>query len=179
MLRNSCKRLKSLEAASSPLHSLACQKLDCVKRLYECLDDLLQLPSTQQSLYNERLGKLEEGVLDRSLRLLDICRVVRDIYSQMKESIQELESSLRRKRSGDLSNKLDLLNDKKSNKEVIKKLEAVDSSIEELAEMLEIVFRLLLKSRVSFSILSTTRLGPQSAWSPKYHAPQFCIHYPL
>ncbi|XP_027166514.1 uncharacterized protein LOC113766527 [Coffea eugenioides] len=254
MLRNSCKRLKSSEAASSPSHSLACQKLDCVKTLYECLGDLLQLHLTQQSLYNERLGKLEEEVLDRSLRLLDICGAVRDIYSQMKEGIQELESSLRRKRRGDLSNKarsymiskkrlnkgirkcykelkkaekncnltvvnknsedvplvnlvkevqlvsvlvlesvlsllsgsktrsqpkarsfvsklllqkrsyeeesniaameqieieLDLLNDKKSNKEVIKKLEAVDSSIEELAEMLEIVFRLLLISRVS------------------------------
>ncbi|XP_027063945.1 uncharacterized protein [Coffea arabica] len=44
---------------------------------------------------------------------------------------------------------LDLLNNKKSNKEVIRKVEEVHSSIEELTEVLEIVFRLLLKSRVS------------------------------
>ena len=44
---------------------------------------------------------------------------------------------------------LHLLNNNKSNKDVLKTLVAVDSSIEELAEVLEIVFRLLLKTRVS------------------------------
>lgn len=52
---------------------------------------------------------------------------------------------------------LQLLNNKKSNKEgdvrqmpkVLKGLETADSSIQELAELLEIVFRLFLKTRVS------------------------------
>ncbi|KAL3514846.1 hypothetical protein ACH5RR_027563 [Cinchona calisaya] len=242
------QRLKSSEGASSSSHLLACKKLDGLKNLYECLDDVLQLPLSQQALSQERSGKWEEEALDASLRLLDICSAVRDIYSQMKESVQELESSLRRKRNGDLANEvntymtskkslnkmiskcykeltkaeknctltvvnkdseevplvnlikevqvvslpvlesvlsflsgsktppkgwslvskllkqkrassegdpnitaieLHLLNNKKSNKEVIKKLEAVDSSIQELVEELEIVFRLLLKTRVS------------------------------
>ncbi|XP_027063920.1 uncharacterized protein [Coffea arabica] len=249
------ERLKSSEAASSTSHSLACQKLDGLKNLYECLDDVLRLPLSQQALSSERLGKWEEEVLDGSLRLLEICGAVRDIYSQMKEILQELESSLRTKRSEVLANevssymickknlnkmirkcykefkksgkdcnvevvnrdsenaplvnlvkevqaislpvlesvlcflsgpkagsqpkgwslvsnllqqkrasrkgdsdiaaieqieiKLHLLNNNKSKKDVLQKLEAVDSSIAELAEILEIVFRLLLKTRVS------------------------------
>ncbi|KAL3514844.1 hypothetical protein ACH5RR_027561 [Cinchona calisaya] len=87
------RRLKSSEGAS------ACQKLDGLKNLYEYLDDVLQLPLNQQ----EVSGKWdeEEVILDVSLRLLDICGAVKEIYSQMKESVQTLESSLRRKRSGD------------------------------------------------------------------------------
>ncbi|XP_027063979.1 uncharacterized protein [Coffea arabica] len=247
------QRLKSSEAAPSTSHSLACQRLDGLKNLYE-LDDVLQLPLSQQAFSSERPGKWDEEVLDGSLRLLDLCGAVRDIYSGMKEIMRELESSIRRKRSGDLAHEvssymiskkhlkkmiskiykelkkaencnstvvnkgsedvplvnlikevqlvslpvleyvlsflsgskagsqpkgwsfvsklleqkrasskedsdiaaikqieiqLDLLNYKKSNQEVIKKLEEVDSSIEELAEVLEIVFRLLLKTRVS------------------------------
>ncbi|CDP17673.1 unnamed protein product [Coffea canephora] len=241
-------RLKSSVAASSPSNSLPCQKLDGLKNLYECLDDVLQLPLSQRALSNERIGKWEEEVLDGYLRLWDICGAVRDIYLLIKESLQELESSLRWKRSGDwasevssymISHKhlnkiiskcyrelkkaekncnlavvnkdstmvslikevqivslpvlgsvlsfhsgskagsqprdwslmqhkrpshrgdseiaaieqieieLHLLNNNKSNKDVLKKLVAVDSSIEELAEVLEIVFRLLLKTRVS------------------------------
>ncbi|KAL3514848.1 hypothetical protein ACH5RR_027565 [Cinchona calisaya] len=236
------QRLKSSsEAASS--HASACQKLDGLKKLYECLDDVLQLPLSQQVLSHERSGKWEEEVLDGSLRLLDICGTVKDIYSQMKESVQELQSSLRRKGTGDMvtpkkhlnkliskcykelkkaensnkdseiqivplvslvkqvqevslpvmqsllfflsgsksrsqpkgwslvskllqqkrassegdsdiaaieqiENQLYLLNSKNSNKDVIKKLQEVDSNIQELAEVLEIFFRLLLKTRV-------------------------------
>ncbi|CDP11115.1 unnamed protein product [Coffea canephora] len=236
------QRLKSSEAASSPSHSLACQRLDALKNLYECLDDVLQLPLSQQALSND------QEVLDGSLILLDICGAVRDIYSQVNESVQELESSLRRKRNGHLADEvssymiskkqlnkmiskcykelkkaekncnltlvnkdsekvplvdlikevrettltvlestlsflspskagslvskllrknasskghsniaameqiemeLHLLNKNKSNVDVVKGLEALESSIQELAEMREIVFRLLLKTRVS------------------------------
>ncbi|XP_027166249.1 uncharacterized protein LOC113766237 [Coffea eugenioides] len=248
-------RLKSSVAASSPSNSLPCQKLDGLKNLYECLDDVLQLPLSQQALSYERIGKWEEEVLDGYLRLLDICGAVRDIYLLIKESLQELESSLRWKRSGDwasevssymISNKhlnkitskcyrelkkaekncnlavvnkdsamghksqprgwslmsklmqhkrpshrgdseiaaieqieieLHLLNNNKSNKDVLKKLVAVDSSIEELAEVLEIVFRLLLKTRVSLLNILNHQSRSQSAWILKYHAPQFCLHY--
>lgn len=86
--------------------SLPCQKLDGLKNLYECLDDVLQLPSSQQVLSNEKLGKWEEEVLDGSLRLLDIYEAIRDINLQMKESVQELDSSLYRKRCGDLANEV-------------------------------------------------------------------------
>ncbi|XP_010242104.1 PREDICTED: uncharacterized protein LOC104586535 [Nelumbo nucifera] len=45
--------------------------------------------------------KWADEVLDGSLRLLDICGTTRDVLSQLKESLQQLESSLRRKRSGE------------------------------------------------------------------------------
>lgn len=102
------RRLNSSGDASSSSHTLACQKLDGLKNLYECVDDVLQLPLSQQVLYHERSGKWEEEVLDGSLLLLDVCGSVRDIYLQKEESIQEVESSLRRKRGGEVETLYDL-----------------------------------------------------------------------
>lgn len=39
----------------------------------------------------------------KTIRLLDVCGTTRDVFSQMKECVQELESSLRRKRCGESS----------------------------------------------------------------------------
>jgi hypothetical protein len=39
-----------------------------------------------------------DEVLDRSLRLLEVCGATKDIFSQMKECLKDLESSIRRKR---------------------------------------------------------------------------------
>ncbi|KAL3505468.1 hypothetical protein ACH5RR_035309 [Cinchona calisaya] len=96
------QRLESSKGASSSSpHASACKKLDGLKNLYEYLDDVLQLPLSQKVLSHEICGKWDEEVLDGSLRLLDICGAVREIYSQMREIVQTLESSLRRKRGGD------------------------------------------------------------------------------
>ncbi|XP_002510645.2 uncharacterized protein LOC8267882 [Ricinus communis] len=76
-----------------------CQKLGGLKDLYERVDDLFQLPLIQQALSHEYQDKCVDDLLDGSLRLLDVCSTTRDVFSQMKECIQELESSLRRKRT--------------------------------------------------------------------------------
>lgn len=91
------EKLASLRTSSGS----AGQKLGGLKDLYERVDDLLQLPLTQQALSHEHQDKYLEEMLDGSLRLLDVCGTTRDVYSQMKESMQELESSLRRKRGAE------------------------------------------------------------------------------
>ncbi|KAI6688432.1 hypothetical protein NL676_025260 [Syzygium grande] len=86
-------RLRSSEATSSSVY----QNLGGLKDLYESINDLLQLPLTIQAISHDCI----EQSLDGSIRLLDFCGTIRDGFSQMKECMQELESSLRRKRGGD------------------------------------------------------------------------------
>ncbi|KAL3734368.1 hypothetical protein ACJRO7_023683 [Eucalyptus globulus] len=92
-------RLSSSEAASSS--SSASQSLEELKSLYDCIDDLLHLPLTQQVL--SHLRSPAEESLDLSLMHLDVCGNVREAFSQTKECIQELKSSLRRRKGGDSS----------------------------------------------------------------------------
>ncbi|VVB10244.1 unnamed protein product [Arabis nemorensis] len=88
-------RLRSSEAASS---SSICQRLSNLQDLHESLEKLLRLPITQQALSQDQIEKL----LDGSLKILDLCNVAKDVLSQMKEGLKEIQSILRRKR-GDLS----------------------------------------------------------------------------
>ncbi|KAM7256714.1 hypothetical protein ACFE04_012455 [Oxalis oulophora] len=90
-------RLRISQETSTSSSSVLCHKLDGLRKLYECVDDLFQLPLTQQHLSNESL----DDVLNGSIRIIDICDISRDVLSQIKESQQELESSLRRKSGGD------------------------------------------------------------------------------
>ncbi|KAI5590176.1 hypothetical protein BDE02_05G212200 [Populus trichocarpa] len=92
-------RLRESEATSSSVS----YKLSALKDLHDSFDDLLHFPLIQQALSNEHYSKCIEESLERSIRLLDVCGTTRDVFSQMKECVQELESSLRRKRCGESS----------------------------------------------------------------------------
>ncbi|XP_039170365.1 uncharacterized protein LOC104451693 [Eucalyptus grandis] len=94
-------RIRSSEAAASSSASSASQKLRILKDLYDCTEDFLKLPLTQQALSNARLRSSVEELLDGSLELLDVCGNMKDAFSQMKECIKELESVLRRRKGGD------------------------------------------------------------------------------
>uniref|UniRef100_A0A6N2LCT5 Uncharacterized protein n=1 Tax=Salix viminalis TaxID=40686 RepID=A0A6N2LCT5_SALVM len=86
----------SLTTSTSAYH-----KLSGLKALYECVEDFLQLPSTQQTLSSEQQKERGKEVLNGSLLLLDMCSTTRDVFSSMKECLQELESSLRRRKGGE------------------------------------------------------------------------------
>ncbi|MFS8016689.1 hypothetical protein Hanom_Chr15g01371501 [Helianthus anomalus] len=71
-------------------------------RLYTCVDDLLSLPLTRQALSHHQYDeKVVHELEDRSMRLLDICGSFRDIFSQVKAHVRDVQSALRRK--GDLN----------------------------------------------------------------------------
>ncbi|PON60575.1 hypothetical protein PanWU01x14_151870 [Parasponia andersonii] len=116
--RNTCHaRSKSLPSRSHPLvegveeqlsrlrtssesttSSSLCHRLSSLKDLHESLDNFLQLQHTKQALSREQNNKCVEQLLDGSLRLVDVCGTTRDVFSQMRECLQELQSTLRRKR---------------------------------------------------------------------------------
>ncbi|RZC72513.1 hypothetical protein C5167_047997 [Papaver somniferum] len=68
------------------------QNLSGLQKLYECVEDFL---STQD-------GKCLDTVLEGSIMLLDVCSIIKDVLSQMRQYVQELQSSIRR-RSNEVS----------------------------------------------------------------------------
>nr|XP_016444611.1 PREDICTED: uncharacterized protein LOC107769872 [Nicotiana tabacum] len=88
-------KLKSLSVA--PTADSVYSGLFGLEKLYKRIDDLFSLPQTLcQSLDAEWV----EDLLDKSVRLLDVCGTTRELVSQYKENVRDLQSSLRR-RKGD------------------------------------------------------------------------------
>ncbi|PWA48513.1 hypothetical protein CTI12_AA490120 [Artemisia annua] len=94
--------LKTWEASISciPDAETICTGLTSLDRLYACVDNLLCLPLSQQALSDHQHEKLVDELQDRSMRLLDICGSVRDLVTQVKEHVRDVQSALRR-RKGD------------------------------------------------------------------------------
>ncbi|CAN0845460.1 hypothetical protein LINGRAHAP2_LOCUS4136 [Linum grandiflorum] len=77
------------------LRSSISDNLRNLQDLHECVDKLFELPLNQQALVQDQ--KFLNQLLDGSLRLLDFCNTANDALSQMKESVCQLQSVLRRK----------------------------------------------------------------------------------
>ncbi|EXB95396.1 hypothetical protein L484_014369 [Morus notabilis] len=95
-------RLRSSEAASSSSTSLS-SKVSGLQDLHDCVDKLLLLPLNQQALSKQPNEEWVDELLDGSLRLLDMCNTAKDALQQTKESTQELQSIIRRRRGGESS----------------------------------------------------------------------------
>ncbi|KAK7253008.1 hypothetical protein RIF29_37373 [Crotalaria pallida] len=97
------RNLKNCEATTSTSTSESISNgLSFFQDMYICLEDLLNLASTQKLISHHKGEKCVEEILDGSVRLLDICGITRDTISQIKENVQALHSALRR-RKGDSS----------------------------------------------------------------------------
>ncbi|WCJ31195.1 hypothetical protein M5689_012704 [Euphorbia peplus] len=111
------EQLEKLKKSESPSIS---QKLGGLKELYECVDDYLQTFS------NEKNNESVNTALNGSVGVLDMCSTTRDFISQMKECVQGLESSLRRRRSDAKSSLSEIdaymVSRKKMNQAIIKYL---------------------------------------------------------
>ncbi|CAO2815721.1 unnamed protein product [Amaranthus hypochondriacus] len=98
-------KLRSSEVVSTSVSQLSSlgYKLSILKDLYECLENLILLPQNQQKLMLFSNASSIDELLDGSLRLLDVCGIAKDVLSQVKEHMQEMLSSLRRRSNTDLS----------------------------------------------------------------------------
>lgn len=111
-------RVRASEAASTSTLPSMSSRLADLKNLYECTDDLLQLPHIQRAISQSCQNKWADELLDGYLRLLDACTTTRDIFSQVKQSVQELLSALRRKDRDELSG---YLTSRRHSKKIIQK----------------------------------------------------------
>ncbi|KAK1400339.1 DUF241 domain-containing protein [Heracleum sosnowskyi] len=164
-------RLRSSDATST---SSLCNKLSGLKDLYECMDDFLQLPVMHSSDSEEVLGA--------SIRLLDLCNLTKDAFSQMRASVQDLESSLRR-READVSSKVgrylismkkvnkmvskSLANFKKSQSKKCKETSATVSLLREVEEVSTTIFESLFSS-----VFPAKETSKQNRWSLVFKATQ-------
>lgn len=95
------EKLRHLKTScSKPTSDLCSTTLFGLGRVYDCFQELLQLPQTQQSLYQNRHKKWVEEVQEASLRLVDMCGATRDMLLQVKDNARELQSSLRTLKDG-------------------------------------------------------------------------------
>ncbi|KAL3722797.1 hypothetical protein ACJRO7_035064 [Eucalyptus globulus] len=88
------RRIRSSEPAATCSISSVSGMISGLVDFYDSIDDLLLLPHTQQALVQEGCDE----VLERSLGLLDICSTSKDVVAQTKETVQVLQSALRRRR---------------------------------------------------------------------------------
>ncbi|RDX74395.1 hypothetical protein CR513_45865, partial [Mucuna pruriens] len=95
-------KLKTWEATSTSSSKSIGIGLSMLADLHICLEDLLNIASTQKLISNHRGEKCMEELLDGSVRILDVCGITRDTMFQIKENVQSLHSALRR-RKGDSS----------------------------------------------------------------------------
>ncbi|GFY89826.1 hypothetical protein Acr_07g0000230 [Actinidia rufa] len=111
-------RVRASEATSSSLSSIG-HRLNGLEDLYDCVHDLLQLPHAQHIFFQERQEKWVEEALDGYLKLMDVCAMAKDVFSQMKQDVQDLGSVLRRRR--DANDFSEYLTSRKKAKKVIQK----------------------------------------------------------
>ncbi|KAK9677489.1 hypothetical protein RND81_11G146500 [Saponaria officinalis] len=111
-------RLKSSQSVSTSSSLSISHRLSDIKELYSCVDRLLQLPLNQQTDLS-----IDE-VLDGSVRLLDSCSASRDALQLSRERLQDVQSCLRRRCSGEQSitnEAVSYLNTRRTVKKTVKK----------------------------------------------------------
>ncbi|KAI3947746.1 hypothetical protein MKX01_034411 [Papaver californicum] len=123
----------------SPLSSM-CHSLSGLKDLFDCVDqDLLQSTAAHRVFAH----KCVNDVLDGTLALLDTCNNAQEVLLQVKECVQDLQLSIRRRRTRDYGHLIDTDVEKYTNskKKVIK---TINKCLKDLKRM---------ENRRSFSML--------------------------
>jgi len=91
-------RIKTWEASSTSTSDSITNGLYLLEDLYISLEDLLNMTSTKKLVSHHQGEKFVEELLDGSMKMLDICGITRDTMLQIKENVQSLHSSLRRRK---------------------------------------------------------------------------------
>ncbi|VFQ88198.1 unnamed protein product [Cuscuta campestris] len=91
----------SSSSLSSPKPEKVYELLPMLVELYECIEQLLALPITQSHLFQHHQDTSVDGLLEGSVRFIDICSSTREMVVMSKEAIHELQSVFRRNKVGD------------------------------------------------------------------------------
>nr|XP_016495277.1 PREDICTED: uncharacterized protein LOC107814380 [Nicotiana tabacum] len=95
-------KFKTWEFSASPTAEAVYNGLLSLGEVHRYMSDLLNLPLTLQALSKCQDKKWVDEILDKFMRFLDICEATRELVSQFKENVKDVQSLLRR-RKGDLS----------------------------------------------------------------------------
>ncbi|XP_009776140.1 uncharacterized protein LOC107813866 [Nicotiana tabacum] len=102
-VEDAVNNLKTLKISTASTAETMHVGLLGLEELYKCMNDLLNLPQTLQALSQYQQGKLVEDLLDKSVRLLDLCGTIMELVLQYKENVRNLQSSLRRRKTDSIT----------------------------------------------------------------------------
>ncbi|KAG8378055.1 hypothetical protein BUALT_Bualt08G0098300 [Buddleja alternifolia] len=151
------RRLRASEATSTSATSI-CTNLASLKTLHEGINNMIEMPSIQQALSNKHGQSWINELLEGSLRLVDLCEFSREVACLTKETIQDLESSIRRNR-GETATKDDIkayvASRNKINKMVNKYIKNLKSFNQNSKSLPDVEFGMVLKETetIVFSVL--------------------------
>lgn len=94
-LKDEINELKSWESKTAPTSAWLCDGLTRLKTVHDSLDDLLQLPQTQESL--RRFPDLVEKLLDDFLRFVDVYGIFQTSVLSLKEAQLAAQFGVRRR----------------------------------------------------------------------------------
>ncbi|OIV94874.1 hypothetical protein TanjilG_22071 [Lupinus angustifolius] len=169
--------LKNCEVTFTSTSGSIGNALFLIQDLYVCLDDLLNLPSTQKLISHYKGERCVEELLDGSVRLLDICSITRETMLQIKENVQALHSALRRRKSDSSIEKsvaeynFCTKKVKKSAKKLITSLKQIDSKFgvspllsqdQDLAALIRVLREVIAMNMSIFQTLLSFLVFPSS-----------------
>ncbi|KAG8378062.1 hypothetical protein BUALT_Bualt08G0099000 [Buddleja alternifolia] len=169
------RRLRVSEATSTSATSI-CTNLTSLRDLHEGINNMIEMPSIQQALSHEQGQSWINELLEGSLRLVDLCEFSREVVCLTKESVQDLESSIRRNR-GETATKDDIkayvASRKKINKMVNKYIKNLKSFNRNSKSLPDVEFGMMLKETETlvFSVLRSAltvisgEKSKQKSWS--------------
>ncbi|KAL6858699.1 hypothetical protein ACP4OV_017701 [Aristida adscensionis] len=83
--------LKATVSSTSVSMETVCLGLTKLASIYNCIDELTGLPSSQG-----QQRKAVEEELERSLALLDLCNIMQESFTELKVIVQEMQLALKR-----------------------------------------------------------------------------------
>ncbi|MBA0706495.1 hypothetical protein Golax_018601, partial [Gossypium laxum] len=92
--------LRDFETTSTS--SSISHKINGLQDVYDFMDKLLQFPFSQQELAQEQNKRPVDELFDGSFRLFYLCNTAKDILLKTKESIQDIQSILRKRLCGEV-----------------------------------------------------------------------------
>ncbi|CAL1380506.1 unnamed protein product [Linum trigynum] len=93
-------RLRASDPSSASSSSAICNSLSTLRDVYDSLDELLAMASTQEALSCRCVAEEWELFLNGSVKLLDTCEIAKDVISRLRENVAFLQSAIRRRRKG-------------------------------------------------------------------------------